>query len=475
MRWRCLAAATLLLVLAVVSCGRPSAAADESIDPYRVKGLIPAAAGMDAEAARIVQALGASVSWADMAVSGSTPLTSVLLALGAMPYVDPNRDPRCAAHFRCPLLGANTTPTDLLADLRPFTAGGSGHRLVSLLDGDSLGKVTCERAGDRASGTAAFSRSGTPPGGDKKGVLFEGSVEWSATQGPAGWRLDEFRLPACGIRVRLVGSSWKAEQGPSSGAPFVPLSMERHLVPTSDLTQLTSADPAPEDDDFPATWTIAVTADGRMSARGAVTSIRDLAALARITARTAGQANADGTSPGDVVIRVASAAPWSVVDTLLRVCAQAKFRRMFFAVRHAKGEGVLPYLFPLDRGMSSPSAESRPLSLRLAPHARPIDATTLANELRSRLAAGGRGVTVEVVPGVASGSVLPVVDAAGRAGARDIAFRSPDAERRAGWLRDEGWTPERIAKEEPVTASGLSVEIEGVPVAPSEGGGAGGR
>lgn len=122
------------------------------------RSLIPAASAVDPQTAEMICGLGALVTRKDMKSARSTPLSVVLVALGAARYADPDRDVARAEHIRSPGLGGDVTPTDF-----PEPVGGkAGAGPVSLLRDAYLKDVKCERAGDRANGEVSFARKPEP-------------------------------------------------------------------------------------------------------------------------------------------------------------------------------------------------------------------------------------------------------------------------------------------------------------------------
>ncbi len=445
----------LLPLLAMLLLTTRCASDDGPFGPDQARALIPEAAGMEPERAYVISALGAAVTWEDMSSGGNAPLSVVLLALGAAPYADPDRDAACAAHFRSPMLGTNATPTDFLE------AAGSerGARHVSLLRAEFLKEVTCEVQGEEAHGEVSFVCNATPRGEGETGILYEGRVEWTARLTGTGWRIEGFRLPGCGVRIRLTNGKWVARDDRRPADLFAPRPGEVREVPSADLVRAATMEALPSSEGQ--IWAIGIRADGRTWAKGPVRSVSSIESFVGFAARRKRR----GSWLSDLVLRVHPDAPWSLASCVLGFMTDRGAHRVFFAVRGDNGdhEGVLPCLLPTrePQDAKDASVDHADLLVRLAPHAKTVDPDRVRTALERGLAATGEPrAEIRVVRGVAAGHVIRIVDLLRRAGAKRIVLPGLARSEYERALA-ERLSIERYVAANPVTAPGASIWIGG--------------
>jgi hypothetical protein len=413
-----------LALLGVVS-PTPARAGDE-FGPAQARALIPEAAGVSLERFSTLKQLGPFVREDDLRQGGSTPLT--LAVLGYRPWQptgDAATDRERARDFRCPL-GTGATLTDF-----SFAIGAGppkpARAFVSLLLPECIRDVTCERNGTKARGQVTYRSTESLI----KEPLYEGVILWAATQGPKGWAIDEFRMPGCRFGVRLVGGAWEPFDEERPGLPVRIRTAALLATPPAVLPVVESA---ASRSTVPRAIEYALAADGALF--DATDEAMDFESIARdlltqfvlrgVSGRDGGVAIA-----GDVILRVAHHAPWDAAAWVLEALADPRVEadRLHFAVQPEKGgeDGVLPSFLPKDGGARST------LVLRLAPHARSVAPAAGRAFLDERLAkAPGSRVVIRADAGLAAGHVIRVVDWSRRAGAKEVAFAKPAAQRPTG-------------------------------------------
>lgn len=250
-----------------------------------------------------------------------------------------------------------------------------------------------------------------------------------------------------GMRIALLGVVLSFGDVSDAGdAPTPP------AVPSSDLVKAGAVWDAPPDP-----LVISLAADGTISLLGHEVGLDELVASLREATRDPIHREADGSSNIDVVLRVAPALPWAIVQWVAQACSDMNVRmdRVHFAVMPEAGgaEGVIPTFLPKARGSLSPYV--------LAPE--PIvRATLVASEgiadrgavfaaLKAVLAATTYKI-VEIETAFTllprAGHVLSVLDLALRAGADRIEFTgapTPLPGRRAAATADLPGEPGSVA------------------------------
>ncbi len=223
-------------------------------------------------------------------------------------------------------------------------------------------------------------------------------------------------LVAALLALALVGRPCVAGDEPAA----------KLVVPSSELVKVGAVwDPPPDP------LVISLAADGTISAFARELGFEDLVAGLRDATRDPSHREPDGSSQIDVVLRVAPALPWAVVQWVMQACSDTNVRmdRVHFAVLPEAGgaEGVIPTFLPKSRGGVSPVV--------LAPE--PIvRATLVASEgvadcgavfaaLKAALAATTYKIVEIATPFPLlprAGHVLSVLDLALRAGADKVDF-----------------------------------------------------
>ncbi len=91
----------------------------------------------------------------------------------------------------------------LLSGLEPLAIfSGRSSSDLSLIRNDNITGLNMTREGDSIAGTVYFEESD-----------YHGAVDFVARKGPAGWRVDEFRLPVMGLHLnRINDTSWRARK-----------------------------------------------------------------------------------------------------------------------------------------------------------------------------------------------------------------------------------------------------------------------
>lgn len=229
-----------MTVLALALAVAAPAAAQEDFGEREVRALLPKAAAGDPATVRTLAERGPPPTDRELRALGSVPLTHLLLLAPASSAPDAlRRDYRTVAD-------GNPSVTDLLGAL--YGTEGRRKDFPSVLHEEHLTEVTCVRTGDSARGEVRFSAPGA----------FEGRAEWTARRTAGAWQIVEFVVPSWRLRVRLDGTTWKAERVDRPDGPWYP-SVESLSVPDHDLPISGTVMDLPD-----APTLIAITADGTL-------------------------------------------------------------------------------------------------------------------------------------------------------------------------------------------------------------------
>ena len=245
-------------------------------------------------------------------------------------------------------------------------------------------------------------------------------------------------------------------------------------VPSSELVKAGAVWDAPPDP-----LVISLAADGTISLLGHEVGLEELVGRLSDATRDPSHREPDGSSKIDVVLRVAPALPWAVVQWVMLACADVNVQmlRVHFAVMPEAGgaEGVIPTFLPKDTWWPTPVVAPDP-SVRAALFASEVvaDRGAVFAALVAALAAT-KNKTVELATPFPllprAGHVLSILDLALRAGATTVNFagapmplprRSPVAASAArpgepgslAWLR--AWVAAHV-KSDP---AGLKVRVD---------------
>ena len=270
--------------------------------------------------------------------------------------------------------------------------------------------------------------------------------------------------------VLTLGSASYAGDTPVSGRAAA----RAAAVPSSELPRVgTVWDPPASSVD------IALASDGSITFQGRPQGLRSLRQELRGLAKDPRTRQRDGLSSIDVVLRVASALPWSVVDWVLQVCADPDIRiyRVYFGVRpEANGaDGVIPLFLPTEGPSPTDAGAGLPVKASLLASDRVANPGVVLLMLEAAFAkTTDRTLDIDMAADLAPrvGHVLSLIDLGFRAGAEAIRLsgtpapfptpsppppgRSVDHANEPGTV---GWLRSWVAAKRALNLAGMTVRI----------------